>query len=149
MWDNNAPLQLLKTMPKVLENEHLEKLQMLLQADKYKNQIISGNDLCGAYAPFCEGCDKGKKHPCAVAYVNFIRSVGLDIKIADREEDSVSEQGVQESFFEPSENISEESPVLGATKEVVTAEEKQSGGEVASKEKLKIRIAIAKKKTLR
>ena len=36
MWDSNAPLQLLKSMPEKLEDEHLEKLQLLFEADKYK-----------------------------------------------------------------------------------------------------------------
>lgn len=33
MWDSNALLQLLKSMPKKLSKENLEKIQMLIDAD--------------------------------------------------------------------------------------------------------------------
>ena len=60
MWDSNSPLQLLQAMPKKLTKENLEKLQMVIDADKYKNSLVSGFDLCGMYAPFCRGCKKNK-----------------------------------------------------------------------------------------
>ncbi|MDE7264666.1 MAG: hypothetical protein K2N52_00125, partial [Clostridia bacterium] len=81
MWDNNAPLQLLKTMPSKLNQEHLEKIQMLLDADKYKNSIISGFDLCGIFAPFCRGCDRTSIYPCAVSYIRMLQSQGMNIEI--------------------------------------------------------------------
>lgn len=129
MWDENTPLQLLKTMPKVLEKEHLEKLQLLFEADKYKDQIVSGFDVCGQgkYAPFCSECDKENKYPCAVAYVNFMKAQGTDIEIASEVAESVEE-----------ENPVEPQPLTGS--EEATTEEKP--------EKTKIRIAIARKKTL-
>ncbi len=81
MWDNNAPLQLLKTMPSRLNQEHLEKIQMLIDADKYKNSIISGFDLCGIFAPFCRGCDRTSIYPCAVSYIRMLQSEGMNIEI--------------------------------------------------------------------
>lgn len=81
MWDNNAPLQLLKTMPKRLNQENLEKIQLLIDADKYKNSIISGFDLCGIFAPFCRGCDKTSIYPCAVSYIRMLQSEGMEIEI--------------------------------------------------------------------
>ncbi|MDE6867522.1 MAG: hypothetical protein K2J83_00055 [Clostridia bacterium] len=81
MWDNNAPLQLLKTMPSKLNQEHLEKIQMLIDADKYKNSIISGFDLCGIFAPFCRGCDRTSIYPCAVSYIRMLQSEGMNIEI--------------------------------------------------------------------
>lgn len=81
MWDNNAPLQLLKTMPNRLNQENLEKIQLLIDADKYKNSIISGFDLCGIFAPFCRGCDKTSIYPCAVSYIRMLQSQGMEIEI--------------------------------------------------------------------
>lgn len=81
MWDNNAPLQLLKTMPKKLNQENLEKIQLLIDADKYKNSIISGFDLCGIFAPFCRGCDKTSIYPCAVSYIRMLQADGMEIEI--------------------------------------------------------------------
>lgn len=81
MWDNNAPLQLLKTMPNRLNQENLEKIQLLIDADKYKNSIISGFDLCGIFAPFCRGCDRTSIYPCAVSYIRMLQSEGMDIEI--------------------------------------------------------------------
>lgn len=81
MWDNNAPLQLLKSMPKKLSKENLERIQLVIDADKYKNSLISGFDLCGIYAPFCRGCNKTSIYPCAVAYVNMMKSDGVEVEI--------------------------------------------------------------------
>jgi len=81
MWDNNAPLQLLKTMPSRLNQENLEKIQLLIDADKYKNSIISGFDLCGIFAPFCRGCDKTSIYPCAVSYIRMLQAQGMNIEI--------------------------------------------------------------------
>lgn len=169
MWDNNTPLQLLQTMPKVLEEEHLKKLQMLLEADKSKNQLLSGTDLCGTYAPFCEDCNKETEYPCAVAYVNYLKAQGTDIEIAtDAQEDEtvadsveeveaveevaenaeevgevVSEDVVEEQPAEnPEETVEEQVPETAEESEVeeTTPEEKP--------EKTRIRIAIARKKTI-
>ena len=81
MWDSNAPLQLLKSMPEKLSKENLEKIQMVIDADKYKNSLISGFDLCGMYAPFCRGCKKTSIYPCALAYVNMKKAEGMRIEI--------------------------------------------------------------------
>ncbi|MDE6442692.1 MAG: hypothetical protein K2L12_08090 [Clostridia bacterium] len=81
MWDSNSPLQLLNTMPRKLSKENLEKLQLVIDADKYKNSLISGFDLCGMYAPFCRGCKKTSIYPCAIAYINMMKAGGADIEI--------------------------------------------------------------------
>ena len=132
MWDSSTPLEILKSMPKVLENEHLEKLELLLEADKYKNQLLSGTDLCGTYAPICEGCDKEKKYPCAVAYVNYLKEQGMDIDIATEEEETVTEEAEiaeEEQPVEPPAEIEEEDKTL----------EKPEGKRI-------IRIATARKR---
>ena len=165
MWDNNTPLQLLQTMPKILEEEHLAKLQMLLEADKYKNQLLSGTDLCGTYAPFCEDCNKETKYPCAVAYVNYLKAQGTDIEIATdpaQEEETVAEVAeVVEEVEEVEEVVAEESiedQTAEITEEIAdeqvpeTAEESETVVEEVKPEekpeKTKIRIAIARKKTI-
>ena len=84
MWDSNAPLQLLQSMPRKLTKENLEKLQLVIDADKYKNSLLSGFDLCGMYAPFCRGCKKTSIFPCAIAYVNFVRSNGMEVETRAR-----------------------------------------------------------------
>ncbi len=81
MWDSNSPLQLLNTMPKKLTKENLQRLQLVIDADKYKNSLLSGFDLCGMYAPFCRGCKKTSIYPCAVAYINMLKAGGMDIEI--------------------------------------------------------------------
>ena len=81
MWDSNSPLQLLQSMPRKLTAENLEKLQLVIDADKYKNSLVSGFDLCGMYAPFCRGCRKTSIFPCAIAYVNMLQANGVDIEI--------------------------------------------------------------------
>ncbi len=81
MWDSNALLQLLNSMPEKLSKENLEKIQLVIDADKYKNSLISGFDLCGMYAPFCRGCKKTSIYPCALAYVNMKKSEGMRIEI--------------------------------------------------------------------
>ncbi|MDE5722494.1 MAG: hypothetical protein K2I30_07155 [Clostridia bacterium] len=68
-------------MPNKLNQENLEKIQLLIDADKYKNSIISGFDLCGIFAPFCRGCDKTSIYPCAVSYIRMLQSQGMDIEI--------------------------------------------------------------------
>ncbi len=139
MWDNVTPLQLLKSMPKVLEKEHLAILQNLFGADKYKNQIVSGEgDLCGQYAPFCNECDKSNEFPCAIAYVNFMKAQGMDIEIA--------------SDGEPFENTIEDN-TENFDDDVASAADNETVGDVIEDseektEKVKIRIAIARKKTL-
>ena len=89
MWDSNAPLQLLKSMPKKLGKEHLEKIQMVIDADKYKNSLISGFDLCGMYAPFCRDCKKTSIYPCA------LEEGAEPVEIAPPEEEIRKEEHVE------------------------------------------------------
>ena len=169
MWDNNTPLQLLQTMPNVLEEEHLKKLQMLLEADKSKNQLLSGTDLCGTYAPFCEDCNKETEYPCAVAYVHYLKAQGMDIEIAaeSAQEDEpvadsveevaevtevvedldevLAEESVEEQTAEsPAETAEEQVPEAAEEDETVVEEVKPE----EKPEKTRIRIAIARKKTI-
>ena len=145
MWDSNTPLQLLKTMPNVLEKEHLEKLQKLLDADKYKNQLVSGVDVCGTYAPFCYGCYKENEFPCAVAYVNYLKEQGADIELAS--------DTVAHNEEEAAETLEEQSPAVEEAEEesVEDTEEAQPAEDSKPEEKAektKIRIAVARKKLL-
>lgn len=86
MWDSNALFQLIKSMPKTLSKENIERIQMVIDADKYKNSLLSGFDLCDMYmyAPFCRGCRKTSIYPCAIAYVNMLRAEGVDVEIGAR-----------------------------------------------------------------
>ncbi len=83
MWDENAPLELLKEMPKVLTVENLAKIQEVIDKDKYVNSYAMGCDLCGRYAPFCDGCDKTIQYPCAVAYVKMMQESGMEVEIEE------------------------------------------------------------------
>ncbi len=90
MWDSEAPLKLLKTMPAQLNKENLRVIQEIIDVDKYKNSMRLKRDLCGEYAPFCENCNKNAIYPCAVAYVKMKQAEGMEIEIAvsDCEDDS-------------------------------------------------------------
>lgn len=83
MWDENAPLELLKDMPKVLSVENLAKIQEVIDKDKYINSYEMGCDLCGRYAPFCGGCDKNVQYPCAVAFVKMAHESGMEVEIEE------------------------------------------------------------------
>lgn len=145
MWDSNAPLQLLKSMPKKLGKEHLEKIQMVIDADKYKNSLISGFDLCGMYAPFCRDCKKTSIYPCALAYVNMKKNEGMDVEIdakpllkqEEERAEPVKTEVVEETAAAVVEEESE--PVeIAPPEEEIRKEERV--------EKRKIRIAVARKK---
>lgn len=169
MWDSNSPLQLLKTMPKKLSKENLEKLQLVIDADKYKNSLISGFDLCGMYAPFCRGCKKTSIFPCAIAYINMIKAEGADIEIDARPvetaESSVVQTEVQPVVSEPMREKEipavQETAVSSAVvepeyaeaeeiKEPVAVSESQTAETVSPSVRInaqrKIRIAVARRK---
>ena len=169
MWDSNSPLQLLKTMPKKLSKENLEKLQLVIDADKYKNSLISGFDLCGMYAPFCRGCKKTSIFPCAIAYINMIKAEGADIEIDARPvetaESSVVQTEVQtvvsETMRENEIPAVQETAVSSAVvepeyaeaeeiKEPVAVSESQTAETVSPSVRInaqrKIRIAVARRK---
>ena len=110
MWDNNTPLQLLKTMPKKLNQDNLAKIQLVIDADKYKNSLVSGFDLCGIYAPFCRGCDKTSIYPCAIAYIRMLQSEGMNIQI-----DAAPMGGVEPEPFEAPVNIPKSQPVVSVS----------------------------------
>ena len=163
MWDQETPLLFLKSMPNGLEDENFKKLQLLLEADRYKNQIFSGVDLCGIYAPFCYGCDKNNKYPCAVSYVNYIKEQEAENKpIADNlnlNTESVPEENVEEQL--PETDNSESVPEISEAEEKIEEEKiEEVGPEEENKpeealnelpeepQKTKIRIASARKKTI-
>ena len=162
MWDSNAPLQLLKSMPKKLSKENLEKIQMVIDADKYKNSLISGFDLCGMYAPFCRGCKKTSIYPCAVAYINMKKSEGMDVEI-----DAKPVIGIEKTMPEPvlnAERVEDEVAVSAVVYKEKPAVERVAESESVQQEtvkiekvvqldnlsrtsvKRKIRIAVARKK---
>lgn len=150
MWDNKAPLRLLQSMPKKLSKENLEKIQMVIDADKYKNSLISGFDLCGMYAPFCRDCKKTSIYPCAVAYINMLKADGMDVDIDAKpltlpQDESVHIPAVQETAVadetEDKEEVSENK--VEEAEEQAPAEESST---VHSKVKHRIRIAVARKK---
>lgn len=174
MWDNNAPLQLLNSMPKKLTKENLEKLQLVIDADKYKNSLVSGFDLCGMYAPFCRDCKKTSIYPCAIAYINMMKASGMDIEIdaqpvehtsrapevrpAEEEVKVVEEVSAKEvevpeketaekvEKVEVAEDVKEESEPLydNKTSDIETSEVKEEQAE--EKPTRRIRIAIARRK---
>lgn len=156
MWDSNSPMQLLQSMPKKLTKENLEKLQLVLDADKYKNSLVSGFDLCGMYAPFCRGCQKTSIYPCAIAYVNMMRANGMDVEIDARPvlaQDNIAveeQQPVAEPEVRVEESVisePEELPVAEELPEPVTEAPVCAAEQpVVSTEKRKIRIAVARKK---
>ncbi len=82
MWNSQAPLELLKEMPAQLNRANLERIQQMIDVDKYRNSFELHKDLCGEYAPFCNVCDKDVVCPCAVAYVKMLQAEGLNIEIA-------------------------------------------------------------------
>ncbi len=129
MWNSEAPLKLLMSMPSYLTLENLKNIQQIIDDDKFINSQDYQHDLCGEYAPFCENCDKSVKYPCAVAYIKMKQEEGLkvDMEIAavDAEEPQTEE-----------EIKTEEEPNVEPEPEPVKEEN----------DKHYIRIAIAKRK---
>lgn len=127
MWNSEAPLKLLMSMPSYLTLENLKNIQKIIDDDKFLNSKTYRRDLCGLYAPFCENCDKSVKYPCAVAYIKMKQAEGLEVDMeiaaATEEEPAVEEEVVVEP--EP---------------EVVVEPVKEEG------DKHYIRIAIARRK---
>lgn len=162
MWDNSTPLQLLNSMPRKLTKENLEKLQLVIDADKYKNSLLSGFDLCGMYAPFCRECKKTSIYPCAIAYINMMKLGGMDIEIdakpvepsvrrdTEPEETQEAEDSVEEIAEDareeelPEASVSESKEAIVSDPEPVAVEKVDEKKE--NKVKTKIRIAIARKK---
>ncbi len=152
MWDSNSPLQLLKTMPSRLGKEELEKLQAVLEADKYKNSLISGFDLCGMYAPFCRGCSKASIYPCAVAYVNMMKESGMDVDVAARPVEEVRQdadvsQSLQSAVGGVSGAVAEDTSVAAEQTVAEQADAERSEVEEVTPRIIgKIRIAVARRK---
>ncbi len=97
MWNSEAPLKLLMSLPAQLDVESLKVIQKVIDDDKYINSKIRNRDLCGGYAPFCAICDKGIiKYPCAVAYVKMKQAEGVQVEIAATEEELAVEEEVVE-----------------------------------------------------
>lgn len=131
MWNSEAPLKLLMSLPAQLNIENLKKIQKVIDEDKFINSRKLCRDLCGEYAPFCDGCDKGiVKYPCAVAYVKMKQAEGLEIEIAATDDELVNGADEEEVVEEVVEEVEE--PVQEITE--------YTGN------KNHIRIAIARKK---
>lgn len=141
MWDENAPLELLKEMPKVLTIDNLSKIQEVIDKDKYLNSLQLGGDLCGKYSPFCDWCDKTVKYPCAVAYVKMMQQEGMDVEIGEMPYVEpvaavAAEEKAEEPYEEPA--VTEEIEQEPVAEQEEPAPAKSSGN--------RIRIAIARKK---
>ena len=139
-------------MPSRLGKEELEKLQAVLEADKYKNSLISGFDLCGMYAPFCRGCSKASIYPCAVAYVNMMKESGMDVDVAARPVEEVRQdadlsQSLQSAGGGVSGAVAEDTSVAAEQTVAEQADAEQSEVEEVTPRIIgKIRIAVARRK---
>ena len=96
MWNEKAPLELLKHLPNVLTAENLAEIQQVIDNDKFLNSQKLRGDLCGKYAPFCKYCDKTVEKPCAVAYVRMKIKEGLQVHMEDIP-DEVPEEAIAEA----------------------------------------------------
>lgn len=81
MWNENAPMELLKGMPEVINEANLARIQSTIDIDKIINSTDYGYDLCGTYAPFCKNCDKEGQYPCAMAYIRMKQAEGMNVKL--------------------------------------------------------------------
>ena len=134
MWNSEAPLKLLQSMPAQLTIENLKAIQKTIDVDKYINSKQRNRDLCGVYAPFCKTCDKGvMKYPCAVAYVLMKQAEGHAVEIAATEEELAV--GVED----------DEEPVVEEVQEEATIQAVEEPSEQPEPKKY-IRIAIARRK---
>jgi hypothetical protein len=89
MWNNEENLRVLDRMPEELNDENLATMQKVFDIDKFKSSVAENRDLCGAYAPFCNGCDKTGNYPCAASYVKMRTSEGAKISVVETEEKPV------------------------------------------------------------
>ena len=92
MWNENAPMELLKELPAVLNDANLARIQQIIDYDKFVNSAERGYDLCGQYAPFCNGCDKSRPYSCAISYVRMMQREGVEVKIQSDMEEVLSEK---------------------------------------------------------
>jgi hypothetical protein len=139
MWNENAPLELLKELPTVLNEANLARIQSVIDYDKFINSTECGYDLCGSYAPFCAGCDKSGNNPCAVAYIKMKQSQGYDVKIESASQTEAAEEEVkpvaEEVAVQPQPEVEE-----------VAEPEPQPVDKPAPEKKKSIRIAIARRR---
>ena len=143
MWNENTPLELLKELPAVVNEANLARLQEVIDYDKFINSTELGYDLCGQYAPFCEGCDKSLPYPCAVSYIKMKQAEGMDVKIQSEVEEALSENCEEEIPAEeqPCEECTEQQPEEQVEEQA--AEEPVCEEQPAKKY---IRIAIARRR---
>jgi hypothetical protein len=106
MWNENAPMELLKDLPRVLNEANLARLQSVIDSDKYVNSEEYGYDLCGSYAPFCSECKKQGNTPCAVTYVQMMQKQGMDVEIEGekKEETEVKKKTTRRSSTKTTES---------------------------------------------
>jgi hypothetical protein len=135
MWNENAPLELLKELPVVLNEANLARLQSVIDNDKFINSSECGYDLCGSYAPFCKNCEKVGLQPCAVAYVKDKQAEGYDVKLA-------YELNKENIAMEEQEQPVEETPIEVTSEKPVEEETPQQ----PAPQKKSIRIAVAKRR---
>lgn len=73
MCEFEGPLEVLKEIEPTEVN--VERIQSVIDIDKYVISEQTGQDLCGNYAEFCKFCDKDVENPCGHAYVNMKKYV--------------------------------------------------------------------------
>ena len=146
MWNSEAPLKLLESMPAELDIHNLKNIQQTIDVDKYINSYQRKRDLCGEYAPFCKNCDKWVKYPCAVAYVKMKQAEGMQVEIAASAY-LPADAEVEDEPEEPVEELSEvEEEPEEQIEEIQEMDEPEVVEESAFEHKKYIRIAIAKRK---
>ena len=136
-WNEQAPLELLKTMPSKLDKKNIEELQRIIDVDKFVYSNVLHGDLCGIYAPFCDGCDKDLYCPCAQSYVKMMQSQGMDVEVAITEDEPEAPEVVEPVV------VTEPETVVVIEPEPVVVEEPEP---VVVEEKNYIRIAVARRK---
>lgn len=72
MCEFEGPLEVLNEIEPIEVN--VERIQSVIDIDKYVISEQTGRDLCGNYAEFCKYCDKDVENPCGHAYVNMKNS---------------------------------------------------------------------------
>lgn len=128
-WNSRAPMELLSHMPQKLTRDNLEKIQSVIDNDKYICSTVLSRDLCGEYAPFCSLCNRSMSTPCAVAYLRMMHAEGIKLEIAIS--DSEAEQT---DNSEEAQNNSAVADVPPAESAEITAVEETVGGNEAAEQ---------------
>lgn len=124
-WNSRAPMELLSHMPQKLTRDNLEKIQSVIDNDKYICSTVLSRDLCGEYAPFCSLCDRSMSTPCAVAYLRMMQAEGIKLEIA------ISDSEAEQPDNNEEQNNSAAADMPPAESSEIIAEETVGGSETA------------------